>query len=173
MAYDARAQEFAYGYYARGWSRDRAVVEIRKTYAGFSRNTWDEWEKKFDWKARRASVEAKLRALEDDLGDVHRSMLLDLEEVRKNLVEQHRNTPGDTQTVYAITAVSKRIGDLAKQHLASRDGDKVSMEILHRAIDSLLDTFARVPEIAQAMKAHANEVGAAVEQVAEHFGGMA
>jgi hypothetical protein len=65
VAYDTQAQEFVYGFYARGWSKERALPEIRKVYAGFSGSTWDEWVKKYDWPARRALADAKLRDFDD------------------------------------------------------------------------------------------------------------
>ncbi len=174
MAYDAKAQDFAYSFYARGWSRDRAVAEIRKQYAGFGKSTWDEWERKFDWKARRASAEAKVRALEEDAGDITRAMLLDLNDIRVRLVAdlKAKDAP-DNQAIYAIASVSKRIADLAKQAVANRDGAKVEMEVIHTAIDALLGNLQAIPGVGAVLKENAAAVGSAVAQIADRFGAQA
>lgn len=171
MAYDAKAQEFVYAFYLRGWSKERALPEIRKTYAGFSGSTWDTWEKQLDWKERRAASEAKLRAFEDDLQNTTRTVLLELNEVRARLYAQIKasETP-DHQTVYAFNSVAKQILLLSKQHLDSRDSDKVSLEALNRAVEALIGELQTHPELGVALRKNAPAVGEAVSKVAERFG---
>ncbi len=81
MAYDSQAQEFAYSFYAKGWSKPRALAEIRKVYPGLSASTWDEWVEKLDWRERRGLADAKLREFEDLVRDTARVLLLELDEV--------------------------------------------------------------------------------------------
>ena len=170
MAYDAKAQEFAYSFYLRGWSKARALPEIRKQYSGFSGSTWDTWETSLDWKGRRATAEAKMRAFEDDVQNTTRALLLELTDIREKLYAHLKDNPTDTQAVYAHSSVSKRITELAKQHIAGRDGEKLSLELLNQAVEVLIAELQQVPEIGEALRKNAPSVGEAVSKVAERFG---
>jgi hypothetical protein len=170
VAYDSQAQEFAYSFYAKGWSKLRAVSEIRKIYPGFSGSTWDEWERKLGWRERRAVADAKLREFEDLVRDTARMLLLELDEIRKNLYLRVKGGSADTQTVYAYTSVVKQIAEISRQHLAGRDGDRVAMDVLNAAFERLLSELRDVAGIAKPLEEHAGEVGRIVAAVAEQFG---
>lgn len=170
MAYDSQAQEFAYSFYAKGWSKPRALAEIRKVYPGLSASTWDEWVEKLDWRARRGLADAKLREFEDLVRDTARVLLLELDEIRKKLYEQVKGGTPDTQTVYAYTSVVKQIADISRQHLTSRDGDRVAMDVLNNAFERLLSELREIEGLAKPLEEHAAEVGRVVAAVAEQFG---
>jgi hypothetical protein len=170
VAYDAKAQDFAYSFYARGWSKARALPKIREVYAGFSGSTWDEWEAKFGWRERRAAAEVKRIEFETLLNDTARVLLVELDEVRKPLYDKVRTGTADTQTVYAYTSIVKQIADITRQQLAMRDGDRVAMETLTRAFDGLFAKLREISDLGAALERNAEAVGAAVAQVAESFG---
>jgi hypothetical protein len=171
MAYDAKAHEFTYGFYARGWSKARALVEIRKVYAGFSGSTWEEWEKSDGWKERRALADAKLRDFEDTCRDTARLLLLELNHIREELYARVKDGgAADTQTVYAYTSVVKQIADLSSKHLATRSEERVAMEVLNAAISNFLAGLRQIEGLAAALEQHADAVVALVTSVAEQFG---
>lgn len=173
MAYDAKAQEFAYGFYGRGWSKERALREIRKSYPGFSGSTWDEWVEKLDWRGRRAAADAKLREFDDLVRDSDRAMLLELDELRKNAWKAVNVEKPDPQATYAYLRVVKAIADLCRHQLASRDGGKVVLEVLNAAFERFVTVLREDPELAELLAKKAALVGRAVEKVAEEFGAEA
>ena len=161
MAYDAKAQEFAYGFYARGYSKERAVREIRKAYPGFAGSTWDEWVERLDWKARRAEADLKLREFEELAQNAAAAILLQLDGIRQKLAAQIEKDGPNTQAVYAYTSVAKQITDLARTHLAGRDGKRVAMEVLKLAIDKLLVEFRGIDGLARLLEVNAAAIGQA------------
>lgn len=171
MAYDTQAQEFAYGFYARGYSKERALREIRKCYPGLSGSTWDEWVSKLDWKQRRALADAKLRDFEELARNTASVLLLELDEVRKRLYTQIQGGKElDTQLVYAFNSVSKQINEIARQHLASRDDDRIATQVLNLAFERFLAELTEIPVLGEALRANAARVGQAVEKIAEQLG---
>ncbi|HEX4135902.1 MAG TPA: hypothetical protein VHY84_14905 [Bryobacteraceae bacterium] len=170
MAYDAKAVDFVYSFYARGWSKAKALPEIRKVYAGFAGSTWDEWETKNDWRQRRALADAKLREFEDTCRAINQTLLMDLEEARKRLFKLITEDAADNQTYYAFGAIAKRIAELAREHFAGRDADKVATRVLNDAIEFLLIEMRQIPGLALAMEENAAAIGQAAESVAEKFG---
>lgn len=170
MAYDLKAQEFVYGFYARGWSKERALPDIRKVYPGFSGSTWDEWVKKLDWPARRAQADAKLREFEDLCRDTTRLLLLELNEIREKLLLVIRSDKADTQTYYAYKTIAAQIADLAREHLSSQDPQKVAAEVLTTAIEKLLTGMRSIDGLAPALERHARQVGELVTSISEEFG---
>lgn len=170
MAYDAKAQEHAYSFYARGWSKARALLEIRRVYAGFAGSTWEEWEKKLEWKERRALADAKLRDFEDTCRDTARLLLLELNHIRAGLYAQVKDGPADTQTVYAYGSIVKQIVDLSARHLASRSEERVAMEVLNAALSSFLTGLRQIDGLCEPLEQHAEQVGALVTAAAEQFG---
>jgi hypothetical protein len=170
MAYDVRAQEFAYGLYARGWSKERALKEIRKTYAGFGGSTWDAWVEQLGWRERRAAADLKLREFEDLCQNAAKELLLELDQIRKKLWKQIAANGADSQVVYAYNAIAKQIADLARQHLANRDGGRVVLEVLNVAFERLFGELRKDDDLARVLAARSVVVGRAVEMVAEEFG---
>jgi hypothetical protein len=171
LAYDLKAQEFAYSFYVRGYARDRAVREIQKVYAGFSRSTWDEWERKLGWRERRALADAKLREFDELAANTAKVILLSLEDLRKRLVEQIEVAPQlDTQIVYAYNSVCKQISDISIRHLDSRDQTKIAMEVLNQAIEDLVQKLKSIEGLGALLEKYADVVGKAVEEVAETYG---
>jgi uroporphyrinogen-III synthase len=170
MAYDQKAQDFAYTFYSRGVSRDRAVREIRKVYAGFSGSTWDEWEKKLAWRERRAQADVKLREFEELAQNTASVLLLELDEIRKKLLRDIGERGADVQTVYAYTSVAKQISEISRQHLANRDGGRVALEVLNLAFQHFLTELREIPDLAKPLEANAAKVGKLIEKTAQEFG---
>ena len=170
MAYDTKAQEFVYGFYARGWSKERALPEIRKCYPGFSGSTWDDWVKKFDWPARRAAADAKLREFDDLCRDTARLLMLELNEIRERLLKEIREGKTDTQTVYAFNSVAKQIASLAEMHLAERDNDRIALAVLSQAFDEFLGRLRDIDGLGPTLERSAREIGELVVAVSEKFG---
>lgn len=171
MAYDAKAQEFAYSFYARGVSKERAVAQIRKTYPGFSASTWDEWVNKLGWRERRADADVRLREFEDLAQNAAKALLLELDTLRKQLWQNLQEKGTDTQAVYAYNAVAKQIAEISRRHLTDRTGsDRVAMEVLNIAFERFLTALREDPELARVLAARSAAVGHAVEKVAEEFG---
>lgn len=170
MAYDTRAQDFAFGFYAKGLSKEKALREIRKVYPGFAGSTWDSWVKSLDWEARRASLDLKRREFEELCENTAQAILLELSEIREGLLKDIRAGKGDTQTVYAFNAVSKQIVDLAKAHLVNKDQAKVSIVILEQAIEKFLAGLRSIEGLAPALEKHASAIGKLAEQVGEEMG---
>ncbi len=170
MAYDTQAQEFVYGFYARGWSKERALPEIRKVYAGFSGSTWDEWVKKLDWPARRALADAKLREFDELCRDASRTLLLELNEIRERLLKDIRAGKADTQTYYAFNSIAKQIAEMSRQHLSSQDPQKVAIEVLTTAIEKLLTGMRSIDGLAPALERHAKAIGEIVTTITEECG---
>jgi len=173
VAYDTEAHEFVYSFYAKGWSKARALPEIRKVYPGFSGSTWDEWEKKFNWKERRALADARLREFEDRVHSVGLVLLGELDDIRKRLYERLRNGASDNQTVYAYTSVVKRMAELSHAYLSGKDKERVTTEVLGAAIEALLVKLQEIKALKEPLKRHAAEIGAAVSEVAQEFGRQA
>lgn len=170
MAYDTQAQEFVYSFFAKGWSRDRALPEIRKVYAGFAGSTWDEWAKRFDWPARRALADAKLREFDELCRDATRTLLLELNEIREKLLVVIRGDKADTQTYYAYKTIAAQIADLAREHLSSQDPQKVAAEVLTTAIEKLLTGMRSIDGLAPALERYARQIGELVTSITEEFG---
>jgi methyl-accepting chemotaxis protein len=170
LAYDLKAQELVYGYYARGWSKERALPEIRKVYPGFAGSTWDEWVKKLDWPQRRALADAKLREFEDLCRDTTRTLLLELNEIREKLIADVRDGKADTQTYYAFNSVAKQIAEMSRQHLASQDPQKVAVEVISQAVDRLLTGLRGIDGLERPLAVNAREIGQLVTQISEEFG---
>lgn len=171
MAYDTKAQEFVYGFYVRGWSKERALPKIREVYAGFAGSTWEDWENRFDWRERRALADAKLRDFEDICRTASAVLIQDLEAVRAKLLREiDAADQPDTQTVYAFASVTKQISEIARHHMASRQSDRVAMQVLNSAIERLFVELRGIPALAVALEEHATVVGQAVSAVAEQFG---
>lgn len=169
MAYDAKAVDFVYSFYARGWSKAKALPEIRKVYAGFAGSTWDEWEAKNDWRQRRALADAKIREFEDTCRAINQTLLMDLEDARQRLYKLI-TAGADVQTYYAFAAIAKRIAELARDHFAGRDADKVATRVLNDAIELLLIEMRQIAGLARAMEDNAAAIGQAAADVAEKFG---
>ena len=170
MAYDSKAQDFAYSFYARGLSREKAVREIRKVYAGFSGSTWDEWEDKLGWKQRRALADAKLREFEDSCRDINRTLLLELGEMRGGLFEQIKSGNADVQTYYAYLRLAKQTHEISAAHFAGRDNDRVAVKVLDDAVQLLLLELRGIPGLMRPLEENASAVGAAVAEIVEKFG---
>lgn len=171
MAYDARAQEFAYGFYARGWSKAKALPEIQKVYPGFAGSTWDDWVTRYDWKTRRAAAEAKIREFEDTLRDTTRVVLMELNELRLRLLKALQTTDlPDTQAVYAYTKVCQQIVQMSQQYNDSRDSSRLAMDTLDSALTKLITELREFPDVAKALEAHSGEVGREIEAICEQFG---
>lgn len=170
MAYDLRAQEFAYSFYARGMSKERALREIRKSYPGLSGSTWDEWVEKLGWRERRAEADIKLREFEDIAQNTAKVLLLELDRLRKKIAEGIEKNGPDSQAVFAYTRVVSQIADLARQHLANRDGGKLALEVLNAAFERFLTLLRDDAAVANVLAGKATLVGKAAEQVAEEFG---
>ena len=169
MAYDTQAQEFVYGFYARGWSKERSLPEIRKVYPGFSGSTWDDWAKKFDWPQRRALADAKLREFDDLCRDAARSLLLELNEIRERLLKDISEGKADTQTYYAFNSIAKQIAELARQHLAGQDPQKIALEVLMAAIEKLLTGLRSIDGLARPLEVYAKQIGQLVTEISEEF----
>ncbi len=171
MAYDAKAQEFVFNFFLRGWSRDRALPKIREVYPGFAASTWDEWEKKHDWKYRRAAADAKAREFEDLLADTPRVLVTDLELQRQALLKAMKEAPTvDPQMIYALNAVSKHITDISVKFLATRDPIRISAEHTGEIVEKLLTELREIPGVGKALAANAEKVGTVVTRVAEAHG---
>jgi methyl-accepting chemotaxis protein len=170
MAYDSKAQEFAFSFYQRGWSKEKSLREIRKVYAGFSGSTWDEWEARLGWKERRAAADMKAREFEELCRDTARVLITELNEIREKLVASIRDGKLDNQTVYAYTSTARQISDLAKQHMAGQDPRRVSMEVLQSAIEKLLAGLREMADMAKPLEANAAAIGKLVSQIGEEFG---
>jgi len=170
VAYDSKAHEFVFDFYRRGWSKERALVEIRKVYAGFSGSTWDEWIKKFDWPRRRALADVQLREFEDLCRDTNKTLLFELDKIRNQLSAAISEGDIDTQTVYAYTKVAKQMAEIADQHLASGDSRRVAMGVLSLAFEKLLSGLQEVEGLAEPLKKSATAVGQLVTRISEEFG---
>lgn len=170
MAYDTKAQDFVFSFYLRGWSKERALPEIRKVYPGFSASTWDEWERKFDWKTRRALADLKRREFEELCRDTARALMLELNAIRQRLFQEIKENAADTQKVYAFTSVTKQIADLARQHLAQQDPQRISMEVLSRAIEKFLAGLRSIRGLEKPLEDHAAQVGKLVQEIGAEFG---
>ena len=169
MAYDAKAIEFVYSFYARGWSKAKALPEIRKVYAGFGGSTWDEWETKNDWRQRRALADAKIVQFEDECRDIGRTLLLELNDARSRLYTKIQGGDTDIQLYYAFVALAKRTAELSEKFFANRNPDRVASGILNDAIEHLLLGLREVPGLTRALEENAAAVGAAVSATAERF----
>lgn len=170
MAYDKQAQEFVFSFYARGVSKERALPEIRKVYAGFSGSTWDEWEKKLDWKARRAEADRRSREVGQFCERSAETMLGELDVVRLRLLKQITEGGGDTQTVHAYTSVVKQMDALARRYLTQSDPKRVQMEVLSRAMEELFSRLRENPDLAKPLARHAEHIGELVTQISEQYG---
>jgi hypothetical protein len=171
LAYDSEAQEFVYGFFARGWSKERALPAVRKVYPGFAGSTWDEWVKKLNWAQRRALADAKLRDFQDLCRDTTRLLLLELNEIREKLLAVIRGDKlADNQTVYAYTSVCKQIAELSKQHLANQDPQKVALEVINSVVEKLLGGLRGINGLARPLEEHAGEVGKLITEISEEFG---
>jgi hypothetical protein len=170
MAYDLKAQEYAYSFYARGMSKERALREIRKSYPGLSGSTWDEWVEKLGWRERRAEADIKLREFEDLAQNTAKVLLLELDAIRKKLAADIEKNGAETQAVYAYTSVAKQIAELSRQHLASRDGGRLALEVLNAAFERFLTELRDDADLAKVLAAKSTLIGKAAEKVAEEFG---
>ena len=170
MAYDAKAVDFVYSFYARGWSRAKALPEIQKVYAGFAGSTWDEWERKFDWKQRRALADARIREFEDKCGDINRTLLLEMDDARGRLYKKIQDGTADQQTYYAFSQLAQRTADLSAKYFASRDPGRIATQVVGDVVEHFLSELQSVPGIRAALQAYAAEVGRIAADTAERFG---
>lgn len=169
--YDETAHEFVFGFYLRGWDRDKAIPEIRKVYPGFAPKTWDAWRAKFDWAQRRALADAKARDFDRYAGEAWRELLFDLREVHQKLMADFRKSEAaDPQIAYAINSTAKQIGDIISRHGKAQDPQRVAMEILQLAMESLLTDMRMVKGLGAGLKRNAEEIGGLVQKIAEKFG---
>jgi hypothetical protein len=170
MAYDSKAVEFVYSFYARGWSREKALPEVRKVYAGFSGSTWDEWERKYEWRERRALADAKLREFEDKCGDINRTLLLEMDDARGRLYKKIVEGNADEQTFYAFSQLAKRTAELSANYFASRDPQQIATRVISDVIDYLLSELRALPVLDRALEQNAVAVGRIAAAAAERFG---
>jgi|SRR6185437_1001752 len=170
MAYDSKAIDFAYSFYARGMSRAKAVAEIQKVYAGFSNSTWDEWERKYEWRQRRALADAKVREFEDSCRDIGKTMLLELDGIRKRLYALIESGDCKTETYYAFLSVAKRTHEISATALANRDTDRVAVKVLSDAIETFLLDLRGIPALTRPLEQSSAAVSGAVAEVMEKFG---
>jgi hypothetical protein len=170
MAYDSKAQEFAFGFYARGVSKEKALREIRRVYPGLSGSTWDSWVKTLGWEQRRAASDMKLREFEELCRDTARILITELNEIREKLMANVKAGKCDTQTVYAYTSTARQIADLSRQHLATQDPRRISMDVLMSAIEKLLSGLREIEGLAAPLERHASAVGDLVTKIGEEFG---
>ena len=167
--YDETAKEFVYGFYARGYSRDKALKEIRKVYPGFAKATWDRWEVEHNWKERRALADAKVAEFEQFAEQAWAELLMDLDALRKTLRKEFDKKP-DPQLAYAFTSVSAQIVNLISKHGGAKDPQKVAMETLALAIEAFVQELKALEGLSAPMKKQAVEVGRRVKKIAEQFG---
>jgi len=169
--YDDTAREFAFGFYLRGWDRDKAVVEIQKVYPGFAPKTWEAWRAKYDWAQRRAMADAKARDFDRYAGEAWRELLFDLREVHQRMMETFRaSAEADPQIVYALNATAKQIGEIITRHGKAQDPQRVAMEVLQLAMESLLTEMRLVKGLGAPLKRNAEDIGGLVQKIAEKFG---
>lgn len=170
MAYDAKAKELAFSYYARGYSKERALRELQKIYPGMSGSTWDAWADKGDWKTRRASLDLKAREFDELCQDTARILIAELNEIREKLIASVRDGKVDNQTVYAYTSTARQIAELSRQHIASRDPRRIATQTLMEVIEKLLSRLRELPGLAAPLEANAKAVGEVVTGIGEEFG---
>ncbi|HZL55704.1 MAG TPA: hypothetical protein VFC21_01400 [Bryobacteraceae bacterium] len=170
MAYDSKAAGFVYSFYARGWSRAKALPEIQKVYAGFAGSTWDEWEKRYDWKQRRALADAKLREFEDKCNDINRTLLLEMDDARGRLYKKIQDGEADTQTYYAFSQLANRTADLSANYFSSRDPGRIATQVVGDVVEHILSELQSVPGIRAVLQANSAEVGRIAAGAAERFG---
>ncbi len=170
MAYDTQAQELAFSLYARGWSNEKCVREMRKVYPGFAGSTYDEWVKKLDWPARRAVLDQKRMEFEELCQDTSRLLVLELNTIRKKLFDQIKAGTVDAQTVYAHARVAKQIAELTQKHLDKQDLLKLSMDLLTTAFETFLSRMRELDGMAPLLEKHAPQIGTMVAEIGEQFG---
>ena len=170
MAYDSNAQEFVFGFYAKGWSKERSLPEIRKVYAGFSGSTWDEWERKYEWKRRRAERDRRASEFSELLANQAQTLIAELDLVRLDLLKKLTDTKHDPQIVHAYTSVVKQMDGIAQRHLRSADPLRIPMEVLNRAFGEVFERMREIPELAKPLAKHAETVGEVVTAVSERYG---
>jgi hypothetical protein len=173
VAYDSKARDFAFGFYAQGLSKEKALREIRKLYPGFSGSTWDDWEARYAWRERRAKSDATLAEFNDLCRNTARALMLELNEIRRQLYTQIQGGKFDNQTVYAFTSVTKQISELARQHLSSQDPARVAMETLRAAFEKFLAGLREIDGLAKPLESRASDVGQLVEKIGVEFGAEA
>lgn len=170
MAYDKKAQEFAFGFFAQGLSKEKALAAIRKEYPGFSGSTWDEWVVKLQWAERRATLDLKARDFAELCQDTAQVLMLELNEIREKLIGLIRDGKLDSQTVYAYMSTARQMSELARQHMESQEPEQIAMATLQSAIEQLLGRLRQISELAKPLEQHASAVGKIVEEIAEEFG---
>lgn len=170
MAYDAKAQEFAYGLYAQGLSKEKALAQIRKHYPGFSGATWDEWVAKLAWKERRAAADAKAREFDSLCQDTARALMQQLAEIKEELFTHIKAGKAGTQEIYAFTSVTKQMADLAKTHLAKKDPMRISIELLNTAFEKFLSGLRSLPGMEKPLEQNASQIGRLLIDIAEAHG---
>ncbi|MCB1020619.1 MAG: hypothetical protein KDC27_11870 [Acidobacteria bacterium] len=169
--YDETAREFVYGFYARGYARDKALPEIRKVYSGFAARTWDRWVEEHSWRERRALADAKIARFEEFAANAWIELLMDLDVARRRLRESIDSQKEiDPQTVYAFTSVSAQIVNLVAKHGGSKDPQKVAMETIALAVEAMVNEMKAVEGLGPALKRRAQEVGRIAKKIAEQFG---
>jgi hypothetical protein len=169
LAYDAKAQEFAFGLYCR-MSKERALEEMRKVYPGVSGSTWDDWVNKLDWRARRAESDARLREFDTVCRDTGRVLMVELQAVKDRLLKELELVPGDTQKVYAFTSVTKQMNDIAAKYLTSRDPRRIQTEVIADVVEKLLAGMRGMDGLGQAMQRNAVPIGQLVARLTQEFG---
>lgn len=170
MAYDSKAVEFVYSFYARGWSKARALPEVQKVYAGFSGSTWDDWEKRYDWKQRRALADAKIKEFEDRCRDINQTLLMEMDDARNRLYAKIKDGTADTQAFYAFSQLAHRTAELSARYFASRDPGRIATQVVGDVIEYLLGELRSIPGLGPSLAACQAEIGRVAAAAAERFG---
>jgi hypothetical protein len=170
MAYDQKAQDFAFSFFTRGMSRDRAVREIRKVYPGFSNSTWDAWVESLGWRERRAQLDFKRAEFERIAEDAAQVLMLELNEMREKLKAELLANPADTQRGYFYASICKQIAALATDHLKGRADQRVATDVLMRAFERFITGLRDMPGLEPALEANAARIGKLTEDIAGEFG---
>lgn len=168
-SYDETARELVYGFYARGYSREKALKQIRRVYPGFAAATWDRWLIDHNWPERRALADAKVAQFETFAEQAWIELLMDLDAIRRKLRAEFDQKP-DPQLAYAFTSVSAQIVNLVAKHGGAKDPQKVAMETLALALESFIQELKTVESLGGPLKKRAQEVGRLVKKIAEQFG---
>jgi hypothetical protein len=170
MAYDSKAHEFVFSFYLKGGGWDRWMPKINLIYPGIAKSTCEQWEKRFNWPARRAELDHKRSEFEDTVRDYRRVMIVDLEIARTKLLEQIQEGQISNQTYYQFTTVCRSIAQLCSEHERQRDPDQIAMQVLTEAFEMLVQRFAAIPALAKVMESASDEIGKSIAEVAERYG---
>lgn len=170
MAYDSKAKDLAFSFFAKGYSKEKSLREIQKIYPGLSGSTWDSWCEKGDWKVRRAALDLKAQQFDELCQDTAQVLINELNEIREKLIASVREGKVDNQTVYAYTSTARQIADLSRQHIANRDPRRIAAQTLMEMIEKLLSRLREIPGLTQPLEQNAKAIGEAVTQLSEEYG---